>query len=134
MTLLPCLDCGRPSPASRCDEHTVDRRPPKANTKARGYDHVWRKLSERARRLQPWCSDCGTVEDLTTDHSPEAWKRKANGLPIRLADVDVVCRPCNGKRGPARETAEARGDTPTGNAGDPHGEAETRSHTPGGYV
>lgn len=54
------------------------------------------------RRLQPWCSDCFTTVDLTCDHKPRAWKRKAEGKPIRLADVDVVCGPCNVKRGSLR--------------------------------
>lgn len=59
-------------------------------------------MSKRARRLQPWCSDCGSVEDLTTDHSVAAWERKDAGKAIRLEDVDVVCRSCNSRRGRAR--------------------------------
>lgn len=43
---------------------------------------------------------------MQTDHSPQAWQRKAEGLAIRLADVDVVCGDCNRNRG------SARGDAP----------------------
>lgn len=59
-------------------------------------------MSKRARRLQPWCSDCGTVEDLSADHSVEAWARRAEGKAIRLQDIEVVCRSCNSRRGRAR--------------------------------
>ena len=89
MTLRPCLDCGRPTASTHCPEH-------------RGYDSAWERLSQRARKLQPWCSDCGATEGLTCDHSPEAWARRAAGKPIRLRDVDVVCGPCNTARGQAR--------------------------------
>lgn len=110
-----CSDCGtsyeRTGSSSRCEECT----PPPARTarrivaeqrrgtaKDRGYDQRWRRLSERARRLQPFCTDCGRPDHLTTDHSPEAWRRREAGLPIRLEDVDVVCVWCNSDRGPAR--------------------------------
>lgn len=101
MTLRPCLDCGEPTDAPRCPAHALPA-PPKRPTTARGYDQPWRLLSEKARRLQPFCTDCGTTDDLTTDHSPEAWARKEAGKPIRLQDVTVVCRPCNSRRGAAR--------------------------------
>jgi 5-methylcytosine-specific restriction protein A len=85
----PCLGCSTPVRGrSRCDRC----QPPKAPTAARGYDGRWQALSRQARRRQPWCSDCGTVEDLTTDHL--RWRAET------LDDVDVVCRPCNSKRGP----------------------------------
>jgi len=75
---------------------------PTGKTAARGYDHHWRKLSERARRLQQFCDDCGSTADLTADHSPEAWARRSAGRVIRLADIAVVCRRCNSERGAAR--------------------------------
>ena len=99
MTLRPCLDCGEPSTGPRCPEHTVDTKAPAA---ARGYDWQWTKLSRRARKLQPWCEDCGAIEDLQTDHSPEAWAAKAAGKPIKLSMVSVVCGQCNRRRGAAR--------------------------------
>lgn len=101
--LKTCVECGEPSVGARCDDHPWERRRKQDQTAPeRGYDTAWRKLSLRARRLQPWCSDCGTGEDLTGDHLPIAWERKAKGLPIRLKDIDVVCRACNNRRGAAR--------------------------------
>jgi hypothetical protein len=52
--------------------------------------------------MQSYCSDCGTTEGLQADHLPEAWRAKAEGKPITLRMVDVVCGPCNVARGSAR--------------------------------
>lgn len=100
--LSPCTDCGELTDlGAYCSEHQPPA-PEKAPAIERGYDYKWRVLSRRARALQPFCSQCGTTEDLTTDHSPEAWQRKARGLPIRLQDVDVLCRSHNSIKGAAR--------------------------------
>ena len=103
MTLRPCLTCGEVSEGSRCDEHaptaTELRR---TSARERGYDAAWDRLSRKARRLQAFCLDCGTTADLTTDHLPSAWERKAQRKPIRLSDVAVVCGPCNNRRGSSR--------------------------------
>jgi len=107
--MRPCLDCGEPCTRPRCPEHTVDT---KAPASARGYDWRWTQLSRRARKLQPFCADCGSNEDLQADHTPEAWARKAAGKAIRLKDVDVVCGPCNRSRGAARGPSGTRGDAP----------------------
>ena len=101
--LKPCLVCGDLSESTRCDQHAI--RPKavvKISARRRGFGTAWDKLSRSARRLQPWCSDCGSTVDLTVDHSPEAWERHEAGLPIRLVDVDVCCRSCNSRRGAAR--------------------------------
>lgn len=83
----------------------------RGSARDRGYDAAWDRLSKRARALSPFCEDCGTTENLTTDHKPSAWERKAEGKPIRLADVAVVCGPCNSRRGSSRPEALAgRGD------------------------
>lgn len=104
--MKPCLKCGEPTQDTRCPEHTDQRR---RSSRAAGYDWSWDKLSARARRIQPWCTDCGAEQDLTTDHLPQAWERKAKGLPIRLVDVEVTCMACNIARGPARGSDPARG-------------------------
>lgn len=112
----PCLDCGALSPNSRCAEHEAilkqrmnrkrDENRDRLSPRERGYDAAWSRLSARARRLQPWCSQCNAREDLTTDHLPSAWARKAEGKPIRLSDVDVLCRSCNAKKGTSRPGSE----------------------------
>lgn len=125
MTLRPCLTCGEPTTGPRCPEHTHDTKP---SARARGYNTSWDKLSKRARRLQPFCSDCGATHDLQADHTPEAWARKAAGKPLRLTDIDVVCGPCNRKRGAARGRL-TRGDGVNGSHSDPHGRRGA-SYTP----
>ncbi len=135
MMLTTCLDCGEPATNPQCDDCRPPQHDPpgRAGSTRRGYNSVWRRLSERARRLQPFCTDCGTTDDLTVDHSPEAWHRKAQGLSIRLADVEVVCRPCNAKRGAAKPT-EPRGDTPGQRPNDPRGEANFQNVIPNSEI
>jgi 5-methylcytosine-specific restriction enzyme A len=119
----PCLACGEPGTNSRCADHQLDHG---LTAHQRGYDSRWRKLSARARKLQPWCDDCGDIDDLTADHSPEAWARHDAGKPIRLRDITVVCRACNTLRG------KARGRTPKTAGQRPRGKAQGALYTPGG--
>ena len=125
MTLKPCIQCGQPSDRTRCPDH---RPKDTRNHRARGYDAAWDRLTKRARRLQPFCSDCGATNDLQCDHTPQAWERKAGGQAIRLQDVDVVCGPCNRRRGAARPGA-TRGDTPNDPLQSPSGKAQGALHT-----
>lgn len=128
MTLRTCLSCGEPCAGPRCAEHTTD---PKAPAAQRGYDAAWQRLSKRARRLQPFCTDCGSSEDLQCDHTPEAWARKAAGKAIRLSDIRVLCGPCNRAAGAARGRSVTRGEAPGGSSAHP-GPKGTASYTPGG--
>jgi len=97
MTLArPCLGCGTTIAAgSRCDTCT----PTKIKTAARGYDARWRQLARQAIRQHPWCTDCGTsgskTNPLTGDHL--RWPAQT------LADIEVVCRRCNSRRGARRK-------------------------------
>lgn len=115
MTLRTCLVCGQPCQDSRCAEHQRPHRPKPCTL--HGYDWTWHKLSKRARTLQPFCTDCGATDNLQADHSPEAWRRKASGKVIRLRDIDVVCGPCNIRRG------AARGEEPRDRLPDPRAKA-----------
>lgn len=116
MTLRPCLDCGTPAPGSRCPacQSQRDARTDAArgNSTDRGYDAAWQRLSARARRLQPFCTDCGTNQQLTADHL--RWPART------LAAVQVVCQPCNNRRGAARGPRSRRPQTWGVN---PHAEA-----------
>lgn len=107
----PCLTCGEPTTdGPRCSTCESTNRSMEIRTRRagglsahqRGYDSRWTRLSRRARELQPFCSDCGATDNLECDHTPEAWQRRSRGLAIRLEDVDVVCGPCNRRRGAAR--------------------------------
>ena len=130
MTMRPCLQCGVPSEASRCAEHTRERaRTTKGSAKQRGYGYAWDKLSRRARRLQPFCEVCGSPDDLQTDHTPEAWARKAAGKSIRLRDVRVLCGFHNREAGAARGP-QTRGVPPSGTAPRPEVVAKFASHLP----
>ena len=102
MVMKLCTVCGEPSPGSRCDEHKHPQ-PAKLSREARGYDNAWRTLSKRARQLQPWCSHCGTPDDLTCDHLQ--WPART------LKDVDVLCRPCNARKGKPTAENDPRGKT-----------------------
>lgn len=136
-----CAQCGEPTERyGRCEDCTASavaqapgRHPSKSSTR-RGYGTAWRKLSERARRMQPWCSHCGSHDDLTADHTPQAWERHEAGKPIRLQDIDVLCRSCNSEKGRARPQSKpskphtgTRGDGVTSGGPTRWGEAKFRS-------
>lgn len=110
MTARPCITCGVPTPMGTHCPGCTPARTHTLSASRRGYGAAWQRLSKRARRAQPFCSDCGGTADLTTDHSTQAWHRYAAGLPVRLADVAVVCRSCNGKRGKAKPNETASKD------------------------
>lgn len=130
MTLKPCLRCGEPTPRTHCDEHRP--KPPPKSPRHYGYDAAWDRLSKRARRLQPWCLDCGATDDLQADHTPSAWQRKEQGLAIRLQDIAVRCGPCNRAAGAARGKAVTRGNAPQGVAEALAAQPHRALHTLGG--
>lgn len=143
----PCLVCGVPSPASHCDEHT-----PKpwnhreGSSRSRGYSASWDRLSRRARRLQPFCSDCGATDDLQLDHIARTWERLEAGKTVRLKDTGgVVCGPCNRRRGSGRDrdqtsandpltSPQTHGESPLETELGPRGKPQSPLHTPGGYA
>jgi 5-methylcytosine-specific restriction endonuclease McrA len=94
----PCIQCGAViASGSRCAEcRPPDTRPTAAQ---RGYDNKWRKLSEKARKAQPWCLRCGRTDRLQADHivpfgaAPE--------LRLCIENVRVLCQPCHLDREPA---------------------------------
>lgn len=123
----PCLECGELTrEGSRClicvselmkrriereglPYSKINKRKYKGSSSKRGYNAQWKRLSESARALQPFCTDCLLGVDeltrnnpLTADHSVEAWKRYEKGLAVRMRDIEVVCLKCNINRGKAR--------------------------------
>ena len=119
MTWTVCVDCGEVTPGTRCDDCQTEREARtterKGSATARGYDSRWQRLSTRARTLQPFCTDCRTTLDLTADHL--VWPART------LADVEVVCRPCNSRRGATRGLGASR------HAEGPSGKAKSASHS-----
>lgn len=132
MTLRPCIDCGQPTDQTRCPDcaptHNTQRT---TSFRDRGYSAAWDKLSKRARKLQPFCTDCGATENLQLDHTPETWARIAAGKVVRLEHTGgVVCGRCNTRRGAARGS-KTRGDTPVQAGLVPPGEAQRPMETRG---
>jgi 5-methylcytosine-specific restriction enzyme A len=124
--MKPCLTCGEPSAASHCEEHAPKPwQHREGSARARGYDTAWDKLSKRARARQPFCSLCFSTENLTTDHLPRAWRRKAEGKAIRLKDVRVLCNDCNVDAGTSRP-AEDQGTGALERNSGPGGKAQSR--------
>lgn len=93
MVMKVCAVSGDVCDCTQCPLVQANRAEKKKSTTERGYNNAWRRLSERARKLQPWCSTCGSKYDLTADHL--RWPART------LKDVDVLCRSCNSAKGKA---------------------------------
>lgn len=93
----PCLYCGTLSRGSVCRDclSAIQARDPKRRERNKQYDHEWNRLSRLARQLQPWCSRCGSKNDLTADHILSL----ANGGSNILENIMVLCRRCNSSKG-----------------------------------
>ena len=123
-----CIECGEPSEKARCRRSIG----PRIHAIGKPEDTTGSGINSVAEpdACNRFCSDCGTVEDLESDHLPTAWERKAQGKPLRLADVDVVCGACNRKRGSARP-GHTRGRDPSGPVQAPAAKAKFQLHTGG---
>lgn len=124
MIQRPCLSCQElTTNSTRCDDcrRAHDREAEAARyardgrrQRREGHDSAaWRRLSKRARKLQPWCNLCGRRADelehyerLELDHLPSAWWKYENKKPILLTDVQVLCNSCNNKLGSSRPGSE----------------------------
>lgn len=120
MIQRPCLTCGELTTSStRCDDcrRARDReaeavRYARDGRRQRREGHesaAWRRLSKKARKMQPWCNLCGRranelepYERLELDHLPSAWDKYEHNKPILLTDVQVLCNTCNTKIGSSR--------------------------------
>lgn len=93
----PCLYCGVISRGGTCRQcrAAIEARDPKRQQRHKQYDYEWTRLSRLARTLQPWCSRCGSKNDLTADHILSL----ANGGSNILENVMVLCRKCNSSKG-----------------------------------
>lgn len=102
MTLpRPCIGCGRLiDKGSRCSE-CKPKYAPKLSPAKRGYDQRWRKLSERVRKAQPWCTWCGWTDSLQADHIITVLEDES----LRLApeNLRVLCFDCHRDRPPTTD-------------------------------
>lgn len=131
MTMRSCATCGDLTEHTYCPAHAPRDRRVKHRTDTS--DAIWKNLSIKARRLQPFCLLCGRTNNLQADHSPRAWARRQAGLPIRLADVSVLCGRCNSRAGSSKPASDRFTDwkqldgdlhatTPDATLRDPQGE------------
>ncbi|WP_225075316.1 HNH endonuclease [Streptomyces sp. CoT10] len=92
-----CSACKRLRPLGTSCPCRKRRYAPKAsNPRAKGkYDWAWRKARAAAIAQQPWCSVCGSVDDLTGDHRLPLSMGGSNDV----SNIDVKCRSCNSRRG-----------------------------------
>lgn len=96
--LKPCITCGVPTTATRCEAHTLPKydAPGRASRQSRGYDAAWQRLSSKIRAARPWCELCGTSQArLTVDHI----------IPMSLGgdnsagNLRVLCLDCHNRYG-----------------------------------
>ena len=89
-----CLDCRRlVQGGGLCPECLARRR---GKTAERGYDHQWKRFARQVIRMSPRCARCGSTRDLTVDHIDPATRGKSR---LTLNDVQVLCKPCNSRKG-----------------------------------
>lgn len=100
MVAQPCLGCrrvftGKGPRCAPCSTQYETARVARRGTRAqRGYGPAWIKASKAAIAAQPYCSVCGTTEDLTGDHLlPKSMGGTAEH------GVRVLCRKHNSSRG-----------------------------------
>lgn len=105
MIAKPCLACGTPGPSSYCDDCRPADKP-----RPRGHIHTnptkWKKLSQKLRRMSPFCELCPATGRLTVDHVlPVADYPE---LAYAVENCRVLCHTCNSRRGDRFTQAEAQ--------------------------
>jgi 5-methylcytosine-specific restriction endonuclease McrA len=97
-----------PVPGGRCPEcrreHNQATSRRRGSSTRRGYDTHWQALARRALTLHPVCSThgCGATHDMTVDHINPATRGQGG---LTLADVQVLCRSCNSRKGNKQQEA-----------------------------
>ena len=94
--LRPCLDCGEPSPRTRCPAHASAQEARRPSRRVLGrYDTRYEKLRAATLREQPWCSECRVphtdANPLTADHIVPLGR---GGKNVR-SNMQTLCRACN---------------------------------------
>lgn len=106
----PCLDCGNPSPSTRCMDcqRNHERARPRHDKQHHhhGSNTRWQRHSRRLRRRQKFCTFCGATEDQTLDLIIPATERP--DLVFVDENAQVLCRSCNGRKGNRPPTPEER--------------------------
>ena len=98
LTTTPCHERACPElviGAPRCPDHAAAHERARGTADQRGYDSEWRRVVRAAIALQPYCSICGTTDDLTGDHL----RPLSRGGTNHPSNVRVLCRAHNSARG-----------------------------------
>lgn len=101
--MRPCLDCGTPSPKTRCPEHARAAENRRHN---RLYDEPrWRRLSRKVkqrhiRRHGYMCPGYEREAHLAvTLHADHITPVAHGGAPFDESNVQVLCGECNDRKG-----------------------------------
>lgn len=100
--IMPVLNrsacrCGGTRTDGRCDRCGVAKGWHSGSTKERGYDHVWRRLSERYRAQHPLCERCeslGVVRAASEVHHVIPIDVNPS-LRLDPDNLMAVCRECH---------------------------------------
>lgn len=82
-----------------CSEHLIERKPfEKATRHSEGMYNTyrWKKLRAESIKNHPYCSECGSTENLTCDHIQDA-----NGDPELFympENIEVLCSECHNRK------------------------------------
>jgi len=70
------------------------------STTERGYDHEWRLMSERLRRIHPLCQDCLDRGVVTPSVECHHVVKIIDAPQLRLdpSNIVTICRKCHQKR------------------------------------
>ena len=92
--LKPCVECGRPSRNSRCDDHKLpDRRP---STARRGSSTERSKRRSRTLRRDGFrCVACGVVDKTGRSLEADHIVPLEVGGSHDLENMQTLCKPCH---------------------------------------
>ena len=100
-----CLSCGAVSKATRCPDCTSALNIARGSSHARGYGRRHRLLSEKYRRIHPFCElRYPGCERLALDADHKIPLRPSAGGKSVWSNYQAACRPCHARK--TREDAE----------------------------
>ncbi len=105
---VPTILGRRATPAARVVRAPEPERP---KTASRGYDHLWRKVSERYRRKHPFCRFCEQAgRQNFCDDVDHKIPIEDGGDRLKLENLQPLCRAChNGIKKPMDAYAREHG-------------------------
>lgn len=115
MANRPCIECGTPSPRTRCPLHEADRNRERGSSAQRGYTNPWRRTRDAYIARHPLCEWSGCNElAIDVDHKTPV---RAGGTH-RHTNLQSLCRTHH-----ARKTRDDRGRYPASSHPLPRGRA-----------